>query len=226
MSFDVCLQGKRLNLTTNMEGNARSTRGSNSATSAHTIVNIPHSSHSSHAVEISKKKEIRNETAVYTDLQCLGQAQYYVTGIIALSICLLLYTQFFHATAPLLPNAHLFNIILLFVTPYLSSDYGIRSSTHVAVSLGTALTGSLFDLQHVPPPVIVSLYVLCFWVLYCNRTRTGTVGYAVFVLGLFTATLCFIVGSMLLPAMYTAWLQMTGVSILICVASNVVRRAS
>ena len=226
MSFDVCLQGKRLNLTTNMEGNARSSRGSKTDVSAHTIVNIPHSSHSSHAIEISKKKESRNETVVYTDSQCLGPTQHYVTGLIVLSILLLLYTQFFHATAPLLPNAHFFNIILLFVTPYLSKDCGIRSSTHVAVCLGTALTGSLFDLDHVPPPVIVSLYVLCFWVLYCNRTRTGTAGYAVFVLGLFTATLCFIVGSMLLPVMYTAWLQMTGVSILICVALNVVRRPS
>ena len=223
MSFDVCLQGKRLNLTTNMDGNARSTHGSKSDTSAHTIVNIPHSSHSSHAVEISKKKENKNETALYTDSQCLGQAQHYVTGLIVLSICILLYTQFLHTTAPLLPNAHFFNIIMLFVTPYLSTDCGIRCSTHVAVCLGTSVTGSLFDLDHVPPPVIVSLYVLCFWVLYCNRTRIATAGYAVFVLGLFTATLCFIVGSMLLPVMYTAWLQMTGVSILICVASNVVR---
>ena len=226
MSFDVCLQGKRLNLTTNMDGNARSTRGLKSDTSAHTIVNIPQSTHSSHVVEVSKKKENKNDSAVYTDSQCLGQVQHYVTGSIILSICLLLYTQFFHATAPLLPNAHFFNIVMLFVTPYLSTDCGIRSSTHVAVCLGTSVTGSLFDLDHVPPPVIVSLYVLCFWVLYSNRTRTAIAGYAVFVLGLFTATLCFIVGGMLLPVMYTGWLQMTGVSILICVALNVVRRPS
>ena len=226
MSFDVCLQGKRLNLTTNMDGNARSTRGSKSDASVHTIVNIPHSSHGSHAVEISKKKETRNETACSTDPQLCSWKQHSSAALVVLSILLLLYTQFFHATAPLLPNAHFFNIMLLFVTPYLATDCGIRSSTHVAVCLGTSVTGSLFDHDYVPPPVIVTLYVLCFWVLYCNRTRTGTAGYAVFVLGLFTATLCFVVGIMLLPVMYTAWLQMTGVSILICVAMNVVRRTS
>lgn len=224
MSFDVCLQGKRLNLTTNMDGNARSTRGVKTDASAHTIVNIPHSSHSSHAIEISKKKESRNDAASSAESQWYGWKQHYSAALVVLSILLLLYTQFFHATAPLLPNAHFFNIVLLFVTPYLSTDFGIRSTTHVAVCLGTALTGSLFDLDHVPPPVIVSLYVLCFWVLYGNRARTATAGYAVFVLGLFTATLCFVVAGMLLPVMYTAWLQMTGVSILMCVALNVVRR--
>jgi len=220
MSFDVCLQGKRLNLHPNTENAFKGNRGSKSD-AVLKIANInPTTDTGSLKKKMDKGMLDANVEPVYA---CVANFNW-ENVVIVIGLLCFFYTQFLSEVGMPLSNTHLSSFILFFIILFLPIECRVRASTHAALCIGTALTGSVFDTYHVTLPVVCVLFVQCFNVLYVHRLQTCTVEYVIFVLALFTTTLCFVAAYTLLPVAYAAFLEFSGLGILICVILYITSR--
>jgi hypothetical protein len=216
MSFDVCLQGKRLNLNPNADSTLKGNRTGKNDAGMHTVLNIANLNATTDAGSLKKKTDKSMADANVEPTFAWIANFNWANVIIVISLLCLLYTQFFSELSMPLSNTHLSSFVLFFIILFLPNECQVRASTHAALCVGTALTGSVLDTYHVTLPVVCVLFVQCFNVLYVHRLQTCTVEYVIFVLALFTTTLCFVAAYTLLPVAYAAWLEFSGLGILIC----------
>jgi hypothetical protein len=231
MSFDVCLQGKRLNLNTNNTNSDYTGKGSRTVkneSSMHTVLNIANVTPSTDTGALKKKPDKDKGVSDANINSVCACASNFDWGnvIIVLSLLSLFYTQFFSEMSMPLSNTHLTNFVLFFIVVFLPNECHVRASTHAALCLGTALTGSVLDTYHVTLPVVCVLLVQSFNVLYVHRFQTHSIEYVFFVLAVFTSTLCFVAAYTILPVVYAAWLESSALAILIGIILYTTRRAS
>jgi hypothetical protein len=221
MSFDVCLQGKRLNFGSSTDATYKNSRISKTETLSHTTVNISNAGPNQDAMPV-KKKECKSLSENFVGTASLN-LYYWKSLLIILSAFILFYTQFLSISSVALPNTLIFNFVLFFAIFFFPNDCHVRDYIHTALCVSTALTGTLFDTEHISIPVTLVMFIQCFNTLYVHRVHISTAEYILFVLALFTSTSCFIVSYTLISIAYAAFLEFTGLSILFCVLAYVTR---